>query len=317
MPGVPVSIALQTTAHALASRGVDAGLILDRAIAAGTKASAVDALLAFLALRVEQIEQHECADESLRLKDTLIAVLGRDDVDVGAARDTNPPSWIHAYAAIPFAWVPEPDQAWHEAWTRLAEQRVRMIYSTNLAYLGADEPSLFLLYSGMATLQMIGAGERERTSVLPLLWDRLFDATLSVTLRLGSLFKRHSADRWRRTVVGLCARLPDVSRWAGGGLPDVKKLGTVLSRLGGDDGLMIECVAYLHYAGIPGQDLIDAMAGFGSSLEETLAHHLGFLDSQHPTPAVHGMFNPIDECREILKEVLGGGSSRSRDGASP
>ncbi|MCL4545416.1 MAG: hypothetical protein M1118_12605 [Chloroflexi bacterium] len=228
-------------------------------------------------------------------------LLDRGDPNLEIFRDKVPPSVCHAYTALLFVRSPTPNQAWHEIWLRLAEQRRRMHYRWYGQDRVVDYPSLFALYAGIAAFQWLTDDMAADIEAALHLWDRLYDAALSVVLRLGTsdlLWPRTT--QWRRVVLVLLAFLPHGLRRCGDNMQRNDRLRVALSRLGGDDVLVVEGVALLSLNGVSNQELKDAVAHGVIALHEIVIRCEDTVGSRSRGSTVPYTHSALDACRAVL-----------------
>lgn len=207
-PFTPVSIALQVLTEALATAGIAATAFEAAIPVMDAFGSSLGVLMVLIALRRPPNVGDAYSGEKTPAYTSLRTILDTYPGDLSSARDTNPPSWVHAYTAMLFVEAPAPCERWNTAWANLASQRHEMLFNTGLSRLHADEPSLFLLYVGIAALRCLLTDETSEPDEIMSLWQRLFDVALAIALCLGTWSKLPSADRWRRALIVLWTLLP-------------------------------------------------------------------------------------------------------------
>jgi len=302
------NIALAAVARALVDRNEDVDLAGIETSLSCAAAPVLDVMIASLAVQEARITETRKSDESTRAWNGIMALLEREDANLTYARGNYPPSLGHAYAALPLTWAAKPDQLWSHSWSRLAEQRNRAFYSMDLRDLHADETSLFLLYIGLAALHMLQSAGGTNVDVAARLGGRIYDAGISVVLRLGTWFKRHGAEQWRQGVVALVDLL-SVTWQAGDAALGSIRLDGILAPICTDDELLIEIIGRLHHRGVSAVELHGAISRAGSDLDSVLSRYTGFRNKRHPVHVVHGRYNAVEECRHLLREVDGARTS--------
>ncbi len=268
----------------------------------------VDVLLALLSIAEASSEEDQpgprvAEGDKGALRGMLDALLARRDPGLNPSRDAAMPSWRHALVASLFLETPGPDQAWQRSWDALSEQRRRTLHGSYTRDHTADHPSLFLLSTGVAILGRLCA-EGDGTVALGL-WNRLYEASLSIVLRLAWLGPWPRDERWRGTIPLLFAWLPHAARRAGSDMADPEWLGSLLRRLGGDDELMVEGVANLHLNGVPATTVVDAVARTGARLDDLVVRRTGHADTRTPVSTAQGSLDAHAVCRTILEESRG------------
>lgn len=311
-PLVPDDVALRAVARSVKERGVDEATLRRETSRLNDEIGGIDLLLALLAMEYELTNVPPGSEEpdampvpatgSERLMGLFTSLLDQGDRDLSLYRDTNPPSLGHAYAALLFAGASDPIRSWDSVWLGLAEQRRKMFYRRYEPGNVFDDPSLFVLYTGIAALQWIwpDEGRNDRTVALHL-WERLADSALSVTLRLGPFHRRWPrVAEWRRVVIMLAAVLPHASHAVEDGSHEAR-LTTFLHRLGGDDELIVQCVAFLYRNGASLVGLSDALAHAGIDLDASAARYANLLGDKRRPVNVGGYPSVLDDCRIISR----------------
>ena len=183
-------------------------------------------------------------------------------------------------------------QVWQETWSGLAEQRRRLFHLDYTQDHTADEPSLFVMYTGLALLELLRAMGREDARYD--LWEHLYDNALSLVLRLqpGAFF-----DRWIRVVALLIVALLPADRASDA----ADQLTASLQRLGGDDMGLLTCVVELAQAGAPAEMIKIAIAGTGTPLDQIVARFSTFTGPLHPGPYMLPAQRLIQECTSLLQ----------------
>ena len=312
-PLVVEDIALHTIARALNEHGIDEEMLRRESGLDADNATGLDLLLVLLAMAHEHVFAKTgtvTPDAALRpgdehLMGLFIQCLQQGDPDLSLYRDKNPPSLAHVYAAFLIVWSPDTVQTWHSIWNRLAEQRRMMFYRRYDPDSVVDDPSLFVLYTGIAALEWLASDQNVRGTVVPLqLWDRLLDSVLAIVLRLGPFHRRWTrVDAWRNVVILLAALLPHLLR----SLPEQgrgdMRVRALLHRLGGDDELIVQCVAFLHRNGMMAGELHTALSGAAIDLDATMRRY-GDASGETGRPlAVGGQPSVLDDCRVVLRDA--------------
>jgi len=252
----------------------------------------------------------EAGDNDLR--GMLNGLLRRRDPGLNPSRDVAVPSWRHAHAASLFLETADPDQAWQRSWDALSEQRRRMCHRAYTHDHSADHPSLFLMHTGIAMLKTLCSEEPEGGDIAMRLWGLLYEASLSIVLRLPWLAPWPRDERWHGTILLLFAWLPHMALRTDADLADPDLLGPLLGRLGGDDELVVEGVANLHLNGVLSTAVVDAVARTGARLDDLVARRASQADTCPPVTAAGGPRDALDVCRMIVEDAreraaLGGG----------
>ena len=177
----------------------------------------------------------------------------------------------------------------------------------------ADHPSLFLLCTGMALLERLCSGQAEDDDSAMRLWDRLYEASVSIVLRLAWLAPWPRDERWRGTIPLLLAWFPHAARRAGADPADPDRPAALLGRLGGDDALVVEGAATLHLNGVPATTVVDAVARTGSRLDDIVARRAGQADTRRPITAAESPLDALDVCGTIVEEARGRAPRGGRD----
>jgi hypothetical protein len=301
-PLTAANVALQMAARTLVrDSGTDPDGFEEIVATCDDAASALDRLTARMALRAERDQSGGASAGGTGGFEELIEVLGQSAAELSRVRSAFPPTWAHVYAALPLVWDSAPDSAWAAAWSRLSSPRQMMLHNADLGHLSADEPSLFLVYAGMAMLDLdhprIPGGQTSER-----LWDHLFDASLSMIARMGSWHQKFSAKRWREAMVLLWQQLPTVTQYSSGSAPSVDRLSDLLRRLGGDVALVLDSVAVLHRSGLSAAELVEATDQTGSKMEDLIARYTRFVE-QHRIVTSVCAFDAMNECRALLREA--------------
>jgi len=310
---VPERIALHAVAQRLVAQGMTEETLQRMIIPLRVGVPGVDVLLALSIVSYERdqgvianLPETErapaVAPGNTLLLNMFTELLNHGDPDLSYHRNASPPSWSHAFMGLLFVRTIDPRRAWQAAWIRLAEQRRKMYHIRYGQDSPVDEPSLFVLYAGIAAVQWLQAAQEEASGAAALqVWDCMYDAGLSVTLRLGTYHKRwSSADEWRRAVLMLTAILPHVMRHGAENARSNERLDTLLRRLGGDDELLVQSVSLLYRNGIPITEMRAAVSRAVIDLGQAVVRYASIIEDQRFVSALYRQSNPIEDCRAVL-----------------
>ncbi len=314
---VPERIALHTVGRHLVTQGMDEEALQRNLIELRHATLGVDALLALIVLSYERDQsvianlpemdrEPVVATRNTLLSNIFADLLHRGDRDLSYHRNASPPSWSHAYTGLLFARTVDPRQDWQATWLRLAEQRRRIYYLRYGQDGPMDEPSLYVLYAGIAGVQwLLTVQDEGSVETAAHLWDCMYEASLAVTLRLGTYHKRWpSADEWRRATLMLVVLLPHVTRHASDRLWNIDRVDTLLRDLGGDDELVVQSLSLLRRNGMSNTEIRGAARQAGIDLGAIVARYAEISGDQRFVSMRHRHPNPLDDCRILLDESI-------------
>jgi len=185
---VPERIALHAVAQRLVAQGMTEETLQRMIIPLREGVPGVDVLLALSIVSYERdqgvianLPETErapaVAPGNTLLLNMFTELLNHGDPDLSYHRNASPPSWSHAFMGLLFVRTIDPRRAWQAAWIRLAEQRRKMYHIRYGQDSPVDEPSLFVLYAGIAAVQWLQAAQEEASGAAALqVWDCMYDA---------------------------------------------------------------------------------------------------------------------------------------------
>lgn len=216
--------------------------------ARGWVISATDALLATVLTEQADARSQTRPSATRPLVELYHAVLLRRDQGLYVFQHDPFPTWRHWQPAMLYLAADAPVQEWESGWLLLTEQR-RRAYMTH-DDTQADDPSFFHACVGLSLVDHLAFGATARPAEAWDCWLSLFDRVFPTALRLNWV----KSERWRHLLAKAFARLPHIRR-----VDDLEDIAAQLSRLGGDDELLVWCLAMILDNGVKSPPLTRAM----------------------------------------------------------
>lgn len=262
----------------------------------------VDVLLALVAMNNARPDRDAAVADNARLLALLNALLIQNGSGLTPISVAGIPTWCHVYGALLFLRTQHPHESWRASWDLIKEQRRKLFYRAYTRDLSADIPSLFAMCTGIAALLLLHDDDVTESAATLAFWQQMYEASLSMVLRLGSWGKEWArADEWRRILITLIGLLPRVAQRSNDTFDDSALLSTVLRRQGGDDELVINSIVRLYENAVPSRILLDAIAQAEMNLEEIVNRYSAFLGVPGCPVAIYDGRNALAVCQTILR----------------
>lgn len=252
----------------------------------GWVTSATDAFLATTLTEQADARSQTRASAATSLIELYHSVLIRRDQGLYVFQQDPFPTWRHWQPAQLYLSMDAPVAEWESGWRSLAEQRRRAFMTHDDTQ--ADDPSFFHACVGLSLVDYLAFGATARPKEAWECWLSLFDCVFSAALQLN--WVRH--DRWRHLLAKAFARLPHIRR-----VDDFEEMAAQLSRLGGDDELLVWCLAMILDNGVEAQLLARAMQIHRVNLTTRLADFIAWEERE-------GTRRPPSPLAEKAKEIV-------------